>query len=156
MFCVATTIKSPAPVLLGAQDKKVAQVHLEGKSRNRFLFHIRRDQRKMATQRSLPSPRVRIGFSRQVFVDFTSSLNLDSGTYSGAARVGFGLPVEAQSSAPVELCPFLMKGECRFEERCVYVHGEYCDICFLPCLVPGDEVQQMKHKKVSFLHTAET
>ncbi|CAH1782989.1 unnamed protein product [Owenia fusiformis] len=45
------------------------------------------------------------------------------------------------------LCPFAAHGECRFGDKCTYLHGDTCDLCGHAVLFPGDEVQQAKHKE---------
>lgn len=51
----------------------------------------------------------------------------------------------AAESAP--LCPYFEKSlECPFGDECVYVHGDFCDICNMPCLHPSDEKQREEHR----------
>lgn len=43
------------------------------------------------------------------------------------------------------LCPYLMVGECRYGDKCVYVHGDLCEYCNIACLHPTDENQRTDH-----------
>ncbi|XP_065581232.1 probable E3 ubiquitin-protein ligase makorin-1 [Artemia franciscana] len=43
------------------------------------------------------------------------------------------------------LCPFMLMGSCRYENDCVYIHGEICDLCGIPCILPGNEQHKNKH-----------
>ena len=76
-------------------------------------------------------------------------------SYSSAAQSGleerddsFDGAVAAAAGNQVELCPYAAHGQCRFAERCPYVHGEVCDLCFRPLLVPNDQLQNEQHRKV--------
>lgn len=49
------------------------------------------------------------------------------------------------STAP--LCPYFEKSlECPFGEECAYIHGDFCDVCNMPCLHPYDEKQRDEHR----------
>lgn len=41
-----------------------------------------------------------------------------------------------------------MMGSCRYEEECVYIHGDMCELCCQYCLHPTDEAQRQQHNQV--------
>ncbi|KYQ99762.1 hypothetical protein DLAC_03707 [Tieghemostelium lacteum] len=43
------------------------------------------------------------------------------------------------------LCHFYIQGGCRNGDSCKYVHGNYCEICEKPMLVPGNQEQNEAH-----------
>jgi hypothetical protein len=43
------------------------------------------------------------------------------------------------------LCTFHIDGKCRYGDTCRNVHGDICDMCGKPCLIPGDPAQNEKH-----------
>ncbi|XP_033647218.1 probable E3 ubiquitin-protein ligase makorin-1 isoform X1 [Asterias rubens] len=45
------------------------------------------------------------------------------------------------------LCPFALKGTCRFGENCKYMHGDVCDMCGSACLIMDDPVQNKHHRE---------
>eukprot|EP01120_Amphizonella_sp_Union-15-10_P006735 TRINITY_DN2204_c0_g1_i2.p1 TRINITY_DN2204_c0_g1~~TRINITY_DN2204_c0_g1_i2.p1 ORF type:complete len:516 (-),score=77.60 TRINITY_DN2204_c0_g1_i2:161-1708(-) len=47
-----------------------------------------------------------------------------------------------------QLCTFHIEGNCRYGENCRNIHGILCDICVKPALMPGDHVQNQKHKQL--------
>ncbi|KAK7921797.1 hypothetical protein WMY93_008699 [Mugilogobius chulae] len=58
-----------------------------------------------------------------------------------------GLQAQASpDSAP--LCPYLLMGECRYGDQCVYLHGDRCDVCSLHLLHPTDAAQRREHQKL--------
>ena len=80
-------------------------------------------------------------------------------SYSNAAQTGLetslyndSMQSELLLPSPTEkiqeLCPFALKGECRYAERCTYRHGDICSICGKMALLPGDEEQNQAHEKV--------
>nr|XP_054752489.1 E3 ubiquitin-protein ligase makorin-1-like [Lytechinus pictus] len=44
------------------------------------------------------------------------------------------------------LCPYAVKGTCRYGAKCQYMHGEVCDLCGEACLLPYDEEQKKNHR----------
>ncbi|NWY67440.1 MKRN2 ligase, partial [Erithacus rubecula] len=49
--------------------------------------------------------------------------------------------------APAEqLCPYAAAGACHFGERCLYLHGQLCEICGLQVLHPFDQEQRKAHE----------
>ncbi|XP_054136951.1 E3 ubiquitin-protein ligase makorin-2 [Melozone crissalis] len=49
--------------------------------------------------------------------------------------------------APAEqLCPYAAAGACHFGERCLYLHGQLCEICGLQVLHPFDPEQRKAHE----------
>lgn len=50
--------------------------------------------------------------------------------------------------AAEQLCPYAAAGACHFGERCLYLHGELCEICGLQVLHPFDQEQRKAHEMV--------
>lgn len=48
-----------------------------------------------------------------------------------------------------QLCPYAAAGTCQFGDRCLYLHGQMCEICGLQVLHPFDPEQRKMHEKVS-------
>ncbi|NXH31634.1 MKRN2 ligase, partial [Myiagra hebetior] len=48
--------------------------------------------------------------------------------------------------AAEQLCPYAAAGTCHFGERCLYLHGELCEICGLQVLHPFDQEQRKAHE----------
>ncbi|KAI4554169.1 hypothetical protein MJG53_019468 [Ovis ammon polii x Ovis aries] len=46
-----------------------------------------------------------------------------------------------------QFCPCAAVGECRYEENCMYLHGDVCDMCGLQVLHPMDAAQGSQHIK---------
>ncbi|KAI4545667.1 hypothetical protein MG293_005933 [Ovis ammon polii] len=46
-----------------------------------------------------------------------------------------------------QFCPCAAVGECRYEENCMYLHGDACDMCGLQVLHPMDAAQRSQHIK---------
>ena len=75
-------------------------------------------------------------------------------SYVSAARTGVKeAPVhvyEVPATMPVsgELCPFYAHGQCHYGDQCQYVHGDVCDMCQMPVLMPHDYDQQARHFQV--------
>lgn len=47
------------------------------------------------------------------------------------------------------LCPYAAVGRCYYEESCVYLHGDKCQVCGLQVLDPHNPEQRSMHEKVS-------
>ncbi|KAG6938065.1 makorin ring finger protein 2, partial [Chelydra serpentina] len=47
-----------------------------------------------------------------------------------------------------QLCPYAAAGECQFGDRCLYLHGDVCEICELQVLHPFDPEQRKAHEKM--------
>lgn len=47
-----------------------------------------------------------------------------------------------------QLCPYAAAGTCQFGDRCLYLHGQVCEICGLQVLHPFDPEQRKTHEKV--------
>lgn len=45
------------------------------------------------------------------------------------------------------VCPFFAQGHCPYDEECVYIHGDICEICGMPVLHPSDQEQREKHNR---------
>ena len=62
------------------------------------------------------------------------------------------LPLESCQNEYVKLCPFNILGSCRYDEKhCFYIHGEICEYCDIPCILPGNEQHKTKHIKECIL-----
>ncbi|NWI72623.1 MKRN2 ligase, partial [Dryoscopus gambensis] len=48
--------------------------------------------------------------------------------------------------AAEQLCPYAAAGTCHFGERCLYLHGDLCEICGLQVLHPFDQEQRKAHE----------
>ncbi|NXR28765.1 MKRN2 ligase, partial [Cinclus mexicanus] len=48
--------------------------------------------------------------------------------------------------AAEQLCPYAAAGTCHFGERCLYLHGQLCEICGLQVLHPFDQEQRKAHE----------
>lgn len=48
-----------------------------------------------------------------------------------------------------QLCPYAAAGMCQFGDRCLYLHGQVCEICGLQVLHPFDPEQRKMHEKVN-------
>jgi hypothetical protein len=46
------------------------------------------------------------------------------------------------------LCQFYMQGICRYGLGCRYIHGNMCDSCLKPCLLPDNLAQNDEHRQV--------
>jgi len=44
------------------------------------------------------------------------------------------------------LCNFFIQGNCRHLDSCRYAHGNLCEICLKPMLIPNDEIQNVQHQ----------
>ena len=78
-------------------------------------------------------------------------------TYSQAAKKSgesdaIVVPAEPSSSRghgiKGTLCPYAVKGMCRYGEKCLYMHGEQCDLCGEACLQPFNGDQRKEHREV--------
>ncbi|XP_071510757.1 probable E3 ubiquitin-protein ligase makorin-1 [Diadema antillarum] len=74
-------------------------------------------------------------------------------TYSAAAKKtgesnALVISAEPDSPGPPQgvLCPYAMKGTCRYGTKCLYMHGEVCDLCGEACLMPFDDEQNKQHR----------
>uniref|UniRef100_A0A8D0E287 E3 ubiquitin-protein ligase makorin-2 n=1 Tax=Salvator merianae TaxID=96440 RepID=A0A8D0E287_SALMN len=47
-----------------------------------------------------------------------------------------------------QLCPYAAAGTCQFGDRCLYLHGQVCEICGLQVLHPFDPEQRKSHEKM--------
>ncbi|NWU22398.1 MKRN2 ligase, partial [Dyaphorophyia castanea] len=53
---------------------------------------------------------------------------------------------EGCPGAGEQLCPYAAAGTCHFGERCLYLHGDLCEICGLQVLHPFDQEQRKAHE----------
>lgn len=63
---------------------------------------------------------------------------------SGLEEAGAG----SCPGAAEQLCPYAAAGTCHFGERCLYLHGDLCEICGLQVLHPFDQEQRKAHEMV--------
>ena len=55
------------------------------------------------------------------------------------------------ADAESQLCPFFMVGECRYNENCSCIHGDFCEVCGKAVLHPWHESQKKQHRQVGNL-----
>ncbi|XP_065122034.1 E3 ubiquitin-protein ligase makorin-2 [Paramisgurnus dabryanus] len=76
-------------------------------------------------------------------------------TYLDAIRSGLESSATASSypdmSQQTQLCPYMAAGQCHFEDRCPYLHGDMCEICQLRVLDPHDPEQRAAHEKICMM-----
>lgn len=72
-------------------------------------------------------------------------------SYLDAIRSGLEDDAEPGSSYAYDeqLCPYAAAGMCQFGDRCLYLHGQVCEICGLQVLHPFDPEQRKAHEKVN-------
>ncbi|KAH9507931.1 E3 ubiquitin-protein ligase makorin-1 [Bulinus truncatus] len=72
-------------------------------------------------------------------------------SYADAVQPALARETSSSEPAPYEfqegLCPYYAIGECHYEENCIYLHGEICDMCDMPRLHPTDLKQREEHEK---------
>ncbi|XP_072296185.1 E3 ubiquitin-protein ligase makorin-2 [Eucyclogobius newberryi] len=71
-------------------------------------------------------------------------------SYVDATRSGLQAPGSAAPDS-AQLCPYLLMGECRYGDGCVYLHGDRCEVCGLHLLHPTDAEQRREHEKLCLL-----
>lgn len=49
------------------------------------------------------------------------------------------------------LCPYAAVGHCYYEENCIYLHGDKCEVCGLQVLDPHNPEQRSMHEKVRLM-----
>ncbi|XP_013404749.1 probable E3 ubiquitin-protein ligase makorin-1 [Lingula anatina] len=81
-----------------------------------------------------------------------AALSYSSATRSGLPDADMSIPTSPLPHVDPEvaqtlLCPFAMKGYCRYEEACPYLHGEMCDLCGEAMIHPFDEKMQEEHRQ---------
>lgn len=68
-------------------------------------------------------------------------------SYLEAICSGLGEPgAGGCPGAGEQLCPYAAAGTCHFGERCLYLHGDLCEICGLQVLHPFDQEQRKAHE----------
>lgn len=75
---------------------------------------------------------------------------------SGTVRIDAGVAAMAvppgQTAGEQLLCPYRRElgaeGVCRYGDRCIYDHGELCDMCGRYVLSPTDAAQRKRHEEV--------
>ncbi|XP_056885598.1 E3 ubiquitin-protein ligase makorin-2 [Takifugu flavidus] len=80
-------------------------------------------------------------------------------TYVDAIRTG--LSSSSQDHTPPtmagvnqdlpRLCPYAAVGHCYYEENCIYLHGDKCEVCGLQVLDPHNPEQRSMHEKMCLL-----
>ncbi|XP_054243242.1 E3 ubiquitin-protein ligase makorin-2 isoform X2 [Indicator indicator] len=79
--------------------------------------------------------------------DQREQLEVKPHSYLEAICSGLEEPVAGGCCAAGEqLCPYLAAGTCQFGERCLYLHGDLCEICGLQVLHPFDPEQRKAHE----------
>ncbi|XP_071611572.1 E3 ubiquitin-protein ligase makorin-2 isoform X2 [Heliangelus exortis] len=75
------------------------------------------------------------------------SLDMKPHSYLEAICSGLEEAVGGRSCPEGEqLCPYAAAGACHFGERCLYLHGDLCEICGLQVLHPFDQEQRKAHE----------
>ncbi|NWU33111.1 MKRN2 ligase, partial [Hylia prasina] len=67
-------------------------------------------------------------------------------SYLEAICSGLQEPGGCPGGSEQQLCPYAAVGACHFGERCLYLHGELCEICGLQVLHPFDQEQRKAHE----------
>lgn len=75
------------------------------------------------------------------FPSASASASYVEATRSGLSNVSAG-------PDPAQLCPYLLMGQCNYGDRCVYLHGDRCEVCGLHLLHPTDAEQRREHEKL--------
>ncbi|KAK2534416.1 Mkrn2 [Columba guinea] len=79
--------------------------------------------------------------------DQNENLEMKPHSYLEAICSGLEEPVAGGSGAEGEqLCPYAAAGTCHFGDRCLYLHGDVCEICGLQVLHPFDQEQRKAHE----------
>lgn len=82
--------------------------------------------------------------------DQNDNLEMKPHSYLEAICSGLEDPVAGSSCADGEqLCPYAAAGACHFGERCLYLHGDVCEICGLQVLHPFNQEQRKAHEMVT-------
>lgn len=81
--------------------------------------------------------------------DKNDNVEMKPHSYLEAICSGLEDPVAGSSFGDGEqLCPYAAAGACHFGDRCLYLHGDVCEICGLQVLHPFDQEQRKAHEMV--------
>ncbi|NXU54379.1 MKRN2 ligase, partial [Turnix velox] len=84
--------------------------------------------------------------------DQNDHLEMKPHSYLEAICCGLEDPAAGSSCVDREqLCPYAMAGACHFGERCLYLHGDVCEICGLQALHPFDQAQREAHEMMCMM-----
>ncbi|XP_026209015.1 probable E3 ubiquitin-protein ligase makorin-2 isoform X1 [Anabas testudineus] len=80
-------------------------------------------------------------------------------SYVDAIRTGLEPSVQYQAPPLMggayqdlpQLCPYAAAGHCYYEDSCIYLHGDLCEVCGLQVLHPHDPEQRRGHEKMCLL-----
>uniref|UniRef100_A0A8C9F8P0 E3 ubiquitin-protein ligase makorin-2 n=1 Tax=Pavo cristatus TaxID=9049 RepID=A0A8C9F8P0_PAVCR len=79
--------------------------------------------------------------------DKSDNVEMKPHSYLEAICSGLEDPVAGGSFGDGEqLCPYAAAGACHFGDRCLYLHGDVCEICGLQVLHPFDQEQRKAHE----------
>ncbi|NXL88238.1 MKRN2 ligase, partial [Alectura lathami] len=79
--------------------------------------------------------------------DRNDGMEVKPHSYLEAICSGLEDPAPGSSLADGEqLCPYAAAGACHFGDRCLYLHGDVCEICGLQVLHPFDQEQRKAHE----------
>ncbi|KAM4654048.1 E3 ubiquitin-protein ligase makorin-2 isoform 3-T4 [Amazona ochrocephala] len=79
--------------------------------------------------------------------DQNDNVEVKPHSYLEAICSGLEDPLAGGSCADAEqLCPYAAAGACHFGERCLYIHGDVCEICGLQVLHPFNQEQRKAHE----------
>uniref|UniRef100_A0A8B9BX07 E3 ubiquitin-protein ligase makorin-2 n=1 Tax=Anser brachyrhynchus TaxID=132585 RepID=A0A8B9BX07_9AVES len=79
--------------------------------------------------------------------DKNDNMEMKPHSYLEAICSGLEDPAAGSSCADGEQwCPYAAAGACHFGDRCLYLHGDVCEICGLQVLHPFDQEQRKAHE----------
>ncbi|PIK57192.1 putative E3 ubiquitin-protein ligase makorin-1 [Apostichopus japonicus] len=82
---------------------------------------------------------------------YKGSPNVPSSYSSAAKKSNPNAPEEETPNGTISskdiLCPFAIKGTCRYGDNCCYTHGKVCEFCNMACLHPFESEQNQQHKE---------
>uniref|UniRef100_A0A5S6R0Y4 RING-type E3 ubiquitin transferase n=1 Tax=Trichuris muris TaxID=70415 RepID=A0A5S6R0Y4_TRIMR len=68
-----------------------------------------------------------------------------SKSYADAIADGLAKePVEEQ----IQMCGYFITGDCPWGDACPFVHGEVCELCQRPVLIPGNSELNAEHRRI--------
>ncbi|KFD54658.1 hypothetical protein M514_04358 [Trichuris suis] len=68
-----------------------------------------------------------------------------SKSYADAASEGV---VKGQTNEQIEICGYFVAGNCPWGDACPYVHGDICELCQRPVLIPDNPELNAEHRRI--------